>query len=228
MAKVAICIPSGDIVHADFAMSLAALAHGCGRFVQNDVVHEAVNIALINAKGSLIVNNRNLLVKQAQSLGVDYLFFVDSDMIFPQYTLRRLLSHDKDIVGCTYIQREEPHRLLGKAIDDRQLDEAVSGTNLPELMEVGALPGGCMLIKLSAFKEMAKPYYRTPAHQDAVDGNEWIEGEDYYFCRKAREKGLSIYVDWYLSSKLGHVGCRINSLPISETPIKEDSHVIIH
>lgn len=225
--KIAICVPSGDMVHADFAMALAAMAYRCSAFVQDGRQFSAIPIAMVNTKGSLIVNSRNKLVEEARSLGVDYILFIDSDIVVHPFTLRRLLEHDKDIVGATYIQREEPHRLLGKAIDGRPLDEAIQGLPLDttELMEVGALPAGCLLVKMSVFNAMDKPYFQTPAH--FTNGVDWIEGEDYFFCRHARNIGRGIYLDWATSFALGHVGQRVNTIPTMQVE-QEPANAIIH
>lgn len=217
MSTVAICIPSGDTVMADFAMALAGMVYRCTAFEHDGKKYDAIPLAIINTKGSLVVNNRNKLVDQARKLGVDYLFFVDSDIVLHAHTLRRLLMLDKDIVGGTYIQREEPHRLLGKTVDGVMLSDVMEGMpiNLHEPMEVGALPGGCLLVKMSVFDAMEEPIFQTPAY--VTDSTPWTEGEDYFFCRKARELGFSIWLDWQTSMSLGHIGQRVNYLPITKT-----------
>lgn len=230
--KVAICVPSGDMVHADFAMALAAMAYRCSAFVQDGRQFSAIPIAMVNTKGSLIVNSRNKLVEEARNLGVDYILFIDSDIVVHPFTLRRLLEHDKDIVGATYIQREEPHRLLGKALDGRMLDEAIQGQPLDttSLMEVGSLPAGCLLVKMSVFDKIAGtlqgPCFETPViHED--DGSWWIEGEDYNLCGKARYLGFSVFLDWATSFALGHVGQRVNTIPTTQVQ-QEPANAIVH
>lgn len=222
--RVAICVPSGDMVHSDFAMSLAALTYVSGP----QTGMPAIPIALANVKGSLVVNNRNKLVEEARILDVSHVLFLDSDMLLHPYALRRLLSHDKDIVGATYIQREEPHRLLGKMPDGGLIHDAlVAGyrVNTAELQEVSALPGGCLLIKMSVFDGMSKPYFQTPAHVEA-DGTPWIEGEDYFFCRQAKAAGHSIWLDWGLSVNLAHLGTTKNIIPLRVE--QEQQSAIIH
>lgn len=230
MKRVAICIPSGDMVHADFAMALAAMTYRCGPFMQDDVKYEAIPLAVINTKGSLIINNRNKLVAEAQALGVDYMFFVDSDIVVHPWTLRRLLDLDKDIVGATYIQRDEPHRLLGRSLTGVMLDECLTGISIEQtqVMEVGALPGGCLLVKMSVFDGMDKPYFQTPAHAATEHTPEWIEGEDYFFCRHAHDLGFSIWLDWATSFSLGHVGQFVNTIPTTQQPTQEAGNAIIH
>ncbi len=228
MKKVAICIPSGDMVHADFAMALAAMTYRCSAFVQDGQRYEAIPLAMVNTKGSLIVNNRNKLVEEARALGVDYILFIDSDIVVHPWTLRRLMDHDKDIVGATYIQREEPHRLLGKALDGRPLDEAIQGQPIDTtgLMKVSAVPAGCLLVKMSVFDAMLNPYFQTPV-QYGVDGTPWIEGEDYFFCRMARAQMFDIHLDWATSFALGHVGQRVNTIPTMQVE-QEPANAIVH
>lgn len=234
MKRVAICVPSGDMVHADFAMALAAMCYRCGPFIQDDVRYEAVPLAVINTKGSMIANNRNRLVEEARALGVDYMFFLDSDIVVHPYTLRRLLDLDKDIIGATYVQRETPHRLLGKTLAGVMLDEAMQGMSVDqaEPMEVGALPGGCLLIKMSVFDQLEQPYFQTPAHAAADGQHAWIEGEDYFFCRTAREKGNQVFLDWATSFALGHVGQRVNTIQATHQAVtnhaQESRNAIVH
>lgn len=198
MPKVAICVPSGDMVHTEFALSLAQLQ------TMNGAVQGMPHIptALINTRGSLVVRNRCEAIDHAVKLGVDYVLFLDSDMVFPGWTLRRLLSHEKDIVGASYLQRDPPHRMLGLWAPD-----AVLTSDRPH--EVIALPGGCLLIKLSVFEGMAKPYFRTPAFEADGEQAAHIQGEDYYFCEQAAKLGHQIWLDVGLTAELGHVGKQI-------------------
>lgn len=225
MKKVAICVPSSDMVHADFAMSLAALVYHCTAMTTTSGEKiEAIPLLICNAKGSLVVNNRNTLVEKATENGVDYLFFVDSDIVMHPLTLRQLISADKDIVGGTYIMREQPHRILGKLPSGTLLhDMLCSGAQADTsgLMEMGCLPGGCLLVKASVFAELQKPYFQTPAH--VTDGVPWIEGEDYFFCRTAREHGFEVWLDWNVSVHLRHIGQAHNTIPVAQ---REEEHAV--
>lgn len=195
MPKVAICVASGDMVHTEFAACM----------YQMGVLNGAANglpfipTAYLGVQGSLVVRNRNECIEQAQKLGVDYVLFLDSDMVFPGWTLRRLLSHEKDIVGGTYLQRNPPHNMLGIWAEGTVL------TN-DRIHAIDALPAGCLLIKLSVFDKMAKPYFRTPAYEADEHGPARIQGEDYYFCEQAAKLGHQIWLDVVLTFELGHMG----------------------
>lgn len=204
--RVAVCVPSNDMVHADFAMCLAALAFS----TRNP-------IALLNTKGSLIVTNRNTLVEQAAQLECEWLLFLDSDMLFPRDTIARLIAHDKDIVGATYCKRVPPYEMLGRTLTGDQL-EVASG-----LVEVAGLPTGCLLVRRTVFEKLCRPYFRTPAHEEGeIDGlPAHIEGEDYYFCRVAREAGFSVWLDVDLTMQLGHIGQHVFAIPTHEEVIAD-------
>ena len=187
--RVAICVPSGDIVLADFAMCLAALTYASG-----------LPLALINTKGSLVQTNRNNAVVQAKQLGVDYILFIDSDMTFPMTALKRLLAHGKDIVAATYVQRTPPHRILHQTIDGQEI-RTTGG-----LVEVAGLPTGFMLIRAEVFDKIEWPCFRTPVISDPETGVPSTQSEDYYFCQEARKAGYKIWLDVDLTFEMGHVG----------------------
>ncbi len=232
MTSVAICIPSGDMMHADAAMSLASLVHHCGPVKQQGDTLEAIDVVIINVKDSLVVNGRNKLAEEALNLNVDYLFFADSDIVLHPMAIRHLLAHEKDIVGATYVQRNPPHLLLGKALDGRPLAETLQEETIKpaELMEVSGLPFGCVLVKREVFADVAAAIpvdqptlpFQTPAFWNSKAERWLIEGEDYFFCRQARAAGYQVWLDWPLSFALRHIGQAANMIPA--TRIEENAH----
>lgn len=189
MPKVVVVVPSLDFVAANFAMSLAAMLY----------MSRNIPMALINTKGSLITDNRNNGVDQAINMGATHIMFLDSDMSFPADTVGRLLNHDVDIVGGTYVKRIPPHPLLGEPLDEAPEQQKA-------IEEVKRMPTGCLMVKASVFKRMSHPYFRF----GYVDGEEGKPGrtlgEDYYFCDKARQLGIKIHCDMALSMELVHWG----------------------
>ncbi|MDE1900401.1 MAG: hypothetical protein KGI37_02010 [Alphaproteobacteria bacterium] len=183
---VAVGIPSGDLVHADFAMSLAMMCQNPG-----------AQMFLLNARSSLVALGRNQCAGGAQIMKASHLLFLDTDMVFPVDTMKRLLAHDKDIVGATYSQRMPPFHPL-TVTEDGEHAHVTAG-----LQRVRLLPTGCMLISTSVFDALEKPYFNLVAEGDQ------LRGEDYYFCEKARAAGFDIWCDGDLSAQLGHVGQKI-------------------
>jgi hypothetical protein len=192
--KIALCFPSGDMVHADFALSFAGLCNSIGDF----------QTILINNKSSIVAVARNNAVHMAQEFGADFMLFLDSDMVFPRSTLHRLLAHGKDIVGATYTKRVPPFDVLGAQTDQQPEAEMSQG-----LIEMRHIPTGCLLIRMAVFDALRKPYFRFQANEQ--NGN--IVGEDYLFCDLARAAGFRVWCDAALSAEIGHIGQRIYRLP---------------
>jgi len=190
--RVAISVPSGDMVHADFALALAGLCH----------MSDDLDLVIFSNKSSIVAEARNNGVAMAQAAGVEHLLFLDSDMIFPRTTLRRLLAHALDIVGATYAKRVPPFQALGTALQEQPADPPHG------LIAMARIPTGCLLIRMSVFARLAQPYFHfgldTMRHQ--------IVGEDYMFCDKARAAGLRIWCDAVLSREVGHIGQQVRRL----------------
>ena len=174
MANVAVCVPYHDRVHAQFAASLVG------------VMQRDPNAYLIMVRSSIVTKARNACIEAVEQKGdIDLIFFADSDMTFPPDTIERLASHDKDIVGATYLNKIPPYPIMVKSIDDKPI-LATSG-----LSEVAALPFGCILLRRSVFAKFRRPYFRFI--DDEATGQ--THGEDGVFCHKARELGYKLLVD---------------------------------
>lgn len=186
MPTVLISIPSGKYVDARLLCPLVDLmAH-----------HDGVVKRLSNPQNCYVQSARNMAVDCAQQLEADYLLFIDSDMEFPADTLKRLLSHKKDIVGATYVKRTVPHHVLGRRLHSPWTIGTVG------LVEMETTPAGCLLIRLEVFKRLKKPYFRLPFNEETGE-----EGsDDYDFCLRARDANWRIWCDADLSRELGHVG----------------------
>jgi glycosyltransferase involved in cell wall biosynthesis len=196
LPKVAICFPSADMVHADFALALAGLCNAT----------PPLETPIVNNKSSIVAAARNDGVRRARELGCDHLLFLDSDMTFPRTTLHRLLVHREPIVGATYVKRVAPFALLGAALEPHPTADARG------LTEMRRIPTGCLLIRMNVFDALARPYFRYVT--DETGGV--IVGEDYVFCDRAREAGFRIWCDAALSLEIAHLGqqvCRVPGAP---------------
>jgi hypothetical protein len=192
LPRVAIAVPSGDMVHADFALAYAQLC----------MASAGLKLQLITVKSSIVAQARNDGVEHARNFGADFIFFLDSDMVFPPTALFRLLLHRKDIVGATYTKRVAPFVVLGTRLAEQPT--VPSG----ELLEMQRIPTGCLLIKMNVFDKLSKPYFRFETNADGA-----IVGEDYVFCDRAREAGFRIWCDAVMSREIGHIGQTVHRLP---------------
>jgi len=186
--RVCVAFPSGDLVNVRFLKSLLDL------FTYSS---QSIDIFWSNFCSSRITDNRNNLVKLAQNGGAEYILFIDADMTFPPDALERLLSYDLDIACATASKRNEECRdMIGIPVSH---DDAVTSKTLIEMASIG-MP--FMLIKMSVFDKIKKPYFAEP------ENGEDLIPEDSYFCAKVRQAGIKIFCDLPLSLHIGHLGIK--------------------
>lgn len=144
-----------------------------------------------------------LKTKVRNGMPLTHLLFIDSDTIPPEDAIKRLLSHDKDIVtGLTpilrYEEKEGDWDVYDNCFTSVEKDEngktikthiAQRGTGLQEVFRCG---GSCLLIKREVFEKLKVPYFRFLSNED---GTSHTRSEDIYFCDSARAANINIYAD---------------------------------
>ncbi len=191
-AKVVIAVPCADAAYMK-ARTTASIAH-------NIIAAEGKVIDMLLRISCDIVSSRTWLVLEAIKNGATHILFVDSDMVFPEDTLNRLLAHKKYIIGCEYNKREFPLKGVYEPLEER------SETELYKAKHVGT---GMLLIDLTVFANIGRPSEENPK------GMPWFNfgrdsqgqlalGEDVWFCNVAQDYGYDIWVD--PSIKIGHAG----------------------
>lgn len=159
----------------------------------------------LSHEGSILHHMRERLVKKAIELECTHLLFVDSDMVFEKDAVVRLLEANKDIVGANYSRRKLPlegtvkhfRRETYKGFGEFNMDAPPPTTGICKVESIGT---GFMLIKLSVFDFLPEPWFFFESNGDG----DLATGEDYWFCRLAREKGFEVWCD--LGLKIGHIG----------------------
>lgn len=196
--RVALCIPSGDLIFADFAMSLLNLvsySRGVG-----------LDIAIINQKTSHIDMGRHALVKQSLDHGADYTMFLDTDMVFPFNALERLLAWQKNIVGASYLKRRPPHMFTHTDLDggckEFRYGVAALQNEGNGLRKVKRLPTGMMLVHTDVYRKVAEPWFDSRWNPESGQRI----SEDNAFCDDARAQGFDIWLDEIMTGEIGHIG----------------------
>jgi GT2 family glycosyltransferase len=148
-------------------------------------------------KGSIILDNRRKIVLNALKARCTHLLFLDSDIELENGTLQKLFAHKKSVVGANIHMKSLPlrdtTRLLGKD------GEIVIGKLPDKLFECYSVATACMLIKMEVFREIDRPWFLFE-----YDKDENLTGEDVWFCKQARKKGIEIWCDPTI--KVGHIG----------------------
>ena len=202
--KTLIAVPCMDQVPMPFCKSLATL-------------QKVGDCTLMMECGSLIYSSRDHLAKQAIKYEADYVFWLDSDMVFEPDTLARMMKtldeHPEiDILSGLYFRRVAPYTPVvfdQMDIDDEEKAYFTEFKEIPDgLFPVGACGFGCVLMRAEVFLDIQARFERMFA---PMAGN----GEDIAFCWRARQCGLSIWCD--PSIKLGHVGYSTVTREVYET-----------
>lgn len=188
--KILIAVPCFDQVPTLFAQSLALL-------------HKVGECTLAMKAGSLVYTARNDLATYSISMDADYVFWLDSDMVFDPDVLERMMKtlkdNDLDILTGLYFRRVPPYSpvLFDKLDIKDDICEWSEFKTIPEgLFEVGGCGFGCVLMKTDVFYDVQGKFGNMFA---PIANN----GEDIAFCWRARQCGYKIWCD--PSIIFGHV-----------------------
>ena len=171
---------------------------------------------LVAERGYTIAENRNYCVVQALKNNSDYLLFVDDDMTFPADTLRRLLSHDKEVIGVNSYSRCLPLSstvgLMDAKGEYKHPDKHTAWEmQIPDgLFKAYFVGAGVLLIKMTVFNRIKKPYFKFTTDKNG----QIIHGEDGYFCNQVKKAGMDVWCDG--SIPIGHLGEYAFSKPDEE------------
>ncbi len=193
-ARVAICVPSGDEVKADFAFSLAAMVnHAPG-------TPNLEALGLLNQRVSVLPDSRNILAQQAIDGGYTHLLWIDSDMKFPHNMLARLMRHSVPIVGINASMRQPPFKTTALTAPGVN---CVTNRNSTGLEKVERMGMGVVLHTVDVLHAIRKRPYFTFEYLKSKHKH---RGEDYYFGEKVKKAGFRLVIDHDVSKEVGHVG----------------------
>jgi len=157
---------------------------------------------LADAGGSSLAAKRNRLVRSFLACAeFTHLLFLDSDMLVPPDLVRRLVAHDRDVVGALCAVRHPPHT----AYAGRQTTaDGIGHTSGPcfyplapgqGLQAVDRIGTGVLLVARSVFTTVPEPWFAP-----AFDGG---DGEDMSFCEQLQRAGVPLWADTDLD--VGHL-----------------------
>lgn len=143
-----------------------------------------------------------------------HMLFIDDDMAFSADLPYRMLIENVGLVAVPYRRKQRVpkynirHPLRVKYMPDR-----------PYMMAVENIATGMMMIRRDLIEKLApttpdylyndqgeggKLFFRHDLVDDEMVGGVAYMGEDYFFCKKAREAGFDVWA--YVDENVAHIG----------------------
>lgn len=183
---------------------LSAYRHQQGRYIKEPDA-EQFEFWFVNVGRIFTPAAREEAAKKALEHDMNYILFIDDDMIVPDDLFLRLYRHHEiaDVVCPLAFTRNEPYKpVLYASIDgydpvarsDYFINNIIMNYPKKKLVEADACGFGAALIKTSILKKIQPPYFMSS------EGT----GEDILFCYKARKAGGRVFMDTTFC--IGHLG----------------------
>ena len=164
------------------------------------------NYVAIEASGNLAKARNRLVVEFLDNHPeCDWLWFCDTDMVFPPDTLHRLVARatecDVKIIGALCVIVTADGAVPTMFVPD---DDAVTRVMLDypdnQVAQLAATGTGCLLVHRSVLADMRERAGGSPNAWFGYDihhthKGEWTLGEDISFCMRAAEAGHATHVD---------------------------------
>ncbi len=190
-------------------------------------------VTVHKAIGSIIWENRNKIIRDAIEIEAPYIFFMDTDMVFPPDIIQRLMLHNKPVVSTMAFNKTPPFapNFYKRVASDGWIP--ITKFKKGEMIQVDCVGGAMMLVQTDAVAKIDPPWFSAPPmawhviweevqklwdtkedQKQIVENiiNLWRKhghlqnsiGEDYFFSEILRRAGVPIWVDTSIS--IGHVG----------------------
>ena len=184
--SVFLCSPSsGAPAHDEYWSGCLDAVRSLGSLVEGPAV----------AVGPLVMENRNVLAAQCIRGGWSHMLCVDRDIGWRAVHLRRLLDADKDVVSGMYCRKRDGAAALPVFAED--------GKTEGQLRECTRLPGGFLLIKLSALLRV------TAEHTEHMYSAPGLGAVAPLWDVISRPRGERILDDWAFSERCRAAGIEL-------------------
>lgn len=147
--------------------------------------------------GIYIASLQNAMVRTFLQSDFEWFWLLNDDQPYPQDTLLRLLSHNKDIVVPLCLMKSAPHAPL--IYDKPGKNDVTPPHHFLRRGERGLIPiyasgGGGMLVHRRVFEAIPDPWWTVHGKMD--DKGIWGQtSEDFDFCDRVAEAGFQLYCD---------------------------------
>lgn len=199
LPTILLVVPTGPLIYAKFVAHLWSLSENQGQ--------RALPIIRAMPIGALVAMNMREVAAATLEPTIphwDRMVVIETDMLPPHDALVKHALHTQPIVGSVYYLHEAPHHLVamrdhGNGPQWMSKAEQNEIEDNPGLHAVDMVGLGCTSISRAVFEEWPKevPIFRNSIMPDALQtpGTRGEVSHDYWFCLKAREFQVPIFID---------------------------------
>lgn len=179
--------------------------------------HTDYEINYIYKTGVRTDRNRNIILEQAIKRGMDYILWLDTDMLYPHDIIVKYMEKDFDIMGCLYFKRAGEFAPVAyvKGDNPKKPYKPLDPRKLPKNTVIGvdALGYGGMMVNMKVYEKMGEDKWTKYSDNFHLpyETDEPKFTHDILFCKTAQEK--------YGVQVLLHTGVRPGHL--AEIPITQ-------
>lgn len=205
--RVLIGIPTRGDFRSDMAMCLVHLINAINSAPVIELGNERALLMwyIHTVQTSILPQSRQQMIDIAcdDQNKIDYLLFLDDDMVFPSNLLHEWILADRAVIAANCPTRGSPtyptarnkgHEPKGKMV----YSDAGHG-RFEKVWRVGT---GIMLMRKDAFKALPRPAF-TPRWD--ADAGHYV-GEDWVMVEHLEAAGIPVYVDHEISMEIQHIG----------------------
>jgi hypothetical protein len=207
--KIGIGIPVPERVHPDFAI----------HSLTNIISHTRQNMPeaelFIRYQGGVRTDrNRNSILQEFIEHKMDYVLWLDADMVYPSDIIERYFDLEKlhgemSVIGCLYFKRSDDHRPIGYV--DSGKESTPYRPLMPQLIrkgkiyEVTGLGYGGMMVPMKVYDALRDDkwtHYGKNFHNPAASVGNLTH--DLEFCKTVKDHGFKLFL--HGSVRPGHIG----------------------
>lgn len=203
--NIAIAAPLPNTIPQDFPRNLTGIiAYTKAHLKDLDELH------YVDKSGVRTDRNRNIMLEEMLKRDIDYVLWLDVDMIYPHDIICKYLEHDFDVMGCLYFKRAEPFSPVGYVKGDNPAKpyKPLDPRLLPEntVIEVDALGFGGMMVNMNMYRKMGEDKWMKYSDNFHLpyETDEPKLTHDILFCKTAQEHGGAIML--HTGVKPAHMG----------------------
>jgi glycosyltransferase involved in cell wall biosynthesis len=204
--KVLIGIPSRGDFKADMALSLVFMIHN---LTSNPIVKignspRYISWHIQRLSSSMLYSLRQKMVDTALDADVDYLLFLDDDMVFPGELLHAWLAADRAVIAANCPTRGVPTNPTARSASARNPKGEMVYSDIAHLRweKVWRVGTGICLLRRDALKALPRPAFQPHWVEELED----FCGEDWAMMEHLERAGIPIYIDNEISLGVGHIG----------------------